>query len=137
MESAQAMESEPAKAAAGGGTRENREPAGAGEPGETGGAAGNGAVREVREKRRIAGGVQGVGFRAATREAALRAGVRGWAKNESDGSVTVLMLGSESAVAEVDDFLRRGPPSARVAGAARLMLEKEDEKADPEGFGIL
>ena len=131
MESAQAMESEPAKAAAGGGTREN------GGTAETGGAAGNGAVREVREKRRIAGGVQGVGFRAATREAALRAGVRGWAKNESDGSVTVLMLGSESAVAEVDDFLRRGPPSARVAGAARLMLEKEDEKADPEGFGIL
>ena len=73
---------------------------------------------DVRAKRRIAGEVQGVGFRAATREAAQRAGVRGWVKNESDGSVTVLMTGSESAIGMMDEFLRQGPP-ARAGGRSR------------------
>ena len=95
------------------------------------------AGAEIRAKRRIAGDVQGVGFRAATREAALRAGVRGWAKNESDGSVTALLLGSRAAVAEMDEFLRHGPPAARVTAVAKLMLDDEDEKADPQEFGIL
>ena len=89
---------------------------------------------DIRAKRRIAGEVQGVGFRAATREAAQRAGVRGWVKNESDGSVTVLMTGSESAIGTMDEFLRQGPPAARVAAAAPLMLEEEDEQAKLDGF---
>lgn len=92
---------------------------------------------EIRAKRRIAGEVQGVGFRAATREAAQRAGARGWAKNESDGSVTVLMAGDESAIGEMDEFLRLGPPAARVTAVAKLMLDDEDEKAKLEDFGIL
>ena len=89
---------------------------------------------DMRAKRRIAGEVQGVGFRAATRDAAQRAGVRGWVKNESDGSVTVLMTGSESAIGMMDEFLRQGPPAARVAAAAPLMLEAEDESATLDGF---
>ena len=92
---------------------------------------------ETRAKRRVAGEVQGVGFRAAAREAAERAGARGWARNESDGSVTVLVAGSESAVGEMDAFLRQGPPAARVAAVAKLMLDDEDEKSTLEGFQIL
>ena len=103
------------------------------------GAEGNESAAEsgVRAKRRVAGEVQGVGFRAATREAALRAGVRGWAKNESDGSVTVLMLGDDAGIGAMDEFLRQGPPTARVAGVAKLMLEEEEEKFNPRDFEIV
>ena len=94
-------------------------------------------AEEVRAKRRVAGEVQGVGFRAAAQAAAERAGLRGWARNESDGSVTVLAAGSAAAVGEMDEFLRHGPPSARVAAVAKLMLDDEDEQAPLEGFQIL
>lgn len=104
--------------------------------GADGAGAEVGTEGEVRAKRRIAGEVQGVGFRAAAREAALRLGARGWARNESDGSVTVLMAGTAAAIAEMDGFLRQGPPSARVAAAAALMLDDDDEKSPLEGFQI-
>ena len=100
-------------------------------------AAGAARVAGVRAKRRVAGEVQGVGFRAAAREVALRVGARGWAKNESDGSVTVLMEGDVEGLAALDEFLRQGPPSARVAAVAPLMLETEDETAQLNDFGIL
>ena len=99
--------------------------------------AGTGKTGAVRAKRRVAGKVQGVGFRAAAREVALRVGARGWAKNESDGSVTVLMEGDAEGLAALDEFLRQGPPSARVAAVAPLMLENEDETAQLDDFGIL
>ena len=101
------------------------------------GAARVARVAGVRAKRRVAGEVQGVGFRAAAREVALRVGARGWAKNESDGSVTVLMEGDAEGLAALDEFLRQGPPSARVAAVAPLMLETEDETAQLNDFGIL
>ena len=104
---------------------------------ETGAADAARAAVGVRAKRRVAGEVQGVGFRAAAREVALRVGARGWAKNESDGSVTVLMEGDAEGLAALDEFLRQGPPSARVAAVAPLMLETEDETAQLNDFGIL
>ena len=94
-------------------------------------------TNEIRAKRRVAGEVQGVSFRAATRETATRVGIRGWARNESDGSVTVLAAGTEAAIGEMDAFLRQGPPAARVAAVAKLMLDDEDEKSPLDGFQIL
>jgi acylphosphatase len=58
--------------------------------------------------------VQGVGFRWATREAARRISVVGFARNRPDGSVDVEAEGDAAAVAELIDWLRVGPPSARV-----------------------
>jgi acylphosphatase len=68
---------------------------------------------------RIRGKVQGVFFRAGTRTEAQRLGLRGYARNLSDGSVEVLAVGGESAIEELAMWLRHGPPRARVDGVER------------------
>jgi DNA ligase D-like protein (predicted 3'-phosphoesterase) len=74
--------------------------------------AGSEEIRAVRA--RVSGGVQGVGFREATRCNALREGVRGWVRNEDDGSVAVHAEGAPAAVQRLVDFLREGPRGALV-----------------------
>jgi DNA ligase D-like protein (predicted 3'-phosphoesterase) len=71
------------------------------------------AVRAV-----VAGSVQGVGFREATRRRAHRLGVLGWVRNEDDGTVAVHAEGDAKAVEELLAFLRKGPRGAAVADAA-------------------
>ncbi len=67
----------------------------------------------------VSGKVQGVWFRAATREQALALGLRGHAKNLADGSVEVIAVGDEAALAVLERWLWRGPPSADVARVQR------------------
>ena len=62
----------------------------------------------------IAGKVQGVWFRASTRDEALRLNLRGYASNLLDGRVEVLAVGEVGAIQQLSDWLRRGPPMARV-----------------------
>ena len=58
---------------------------------------------------RVSGMVQGVYYRAsARREGALR-GLRGWVRNESDGSVRLRLQGEEHAVDAMLDWCRVGP----------------------------
>jgi acylphosphatase len=64
----------------------------------------------------IVGKVQGVFFRQATRLEALRLGIRGSARNLSDGSVEVMAQGAAAALEELAAWLRRGPKGARVDG---------------------
>ncbi len=63
----------------------------------------------------VAGAVQGVGFREATRRRALQAGLMGWVRNEPDGTVGVHAEGSPSALDALLDFLREGPRGAAVS----------------------
>lgn len=67
----------------------------------------------------ITGKVQGVFFRASTREQALRLGLRGYAKNLADGSVEVLAVGKGDAIDALEQWLRAGPPNARVDAVTR------------------
>ncbi len=61
------------------------------------------------------GRVQGVFFRASTRDEAVRAGVSGWVRNRPDGAVEAWLEGTPQAVATVEDWIRRGgPPRAHV-----------------------
>ena len=62
----------------------------------------------------VTGRVQGVFFRAATREQAQRLGVRGWVRNQPDGSVTAHLEGPAEAVDALLAWCRQGPPSAHV-----------------------
>ena len=62
----------------------------------------------------VRGSVQGVGFRdAATRQAGAL-GVRGWVRNEADGSVRAHLEGEPAAVDELVRWCRTGPPKAQV-----------------------
>lgn len=64
---------------------------------------------------RITGRVQGVAYRAFAREAASRAGLAGFARNEADGSVRVLAIGNPAAIEVFIAELRIGPPASAVA----------------------
>jgi len=66
----------------------------------------------------IDGSVQGVGFRAAARDRALELGVRGWVRNEPDGTVGVHAEGPADAIDRLLEFLARGPRGARVGEVA-------------------
>jgi DNA ligase D-like protein (predicted 3'-phosphoesterase) len=65
----------------------------------------------------IAGVVQGVGFREATRLRAHELGVLGWARNEADGTVAVHAEGAPKAVEALMLFLSEGPRGATVTNA--------------------
>jgi len=62
----------------------------------------------------VKGRVQGVGYRDALRAQADAAGVRGWVRNRSDGSVEAVLQGSAHAVDGVIAWAHRGPAAARV-----------------------
>jgi len=63
---------------------------------------------------RVRGVVQGVGFRHATVRQAHALGITGWVANLEDGSVEAMVQGSANQVDRMLEWLRRGPPSARV-----------------------
>ncbi len=62
------------------------------------------------------GKVQGVFFRASTRDQARAIGLNGWVKNQPDGSVLIHAEGGEDAIKQFVDWCKKGPPQARVAG---------------------
>ena len=63
---------------------------------------------------RIDGRVQGVCFRASTRDEARRLGLAGWVRNLPDGEVEALFEGSEDALRRMLAWCRTGPRGARV-----------------------
>ena len=70
----------------------------------------------------VAGKVQGVWFRAATRERALALHLQGFARNLADGGVEVVAIGAEPAIAELEQWLWQGPPLAKVSKVERQAL---------------
>jgi acylphosphatase len=78
----------------------------------------------------IRGRVQGVGFRwYVEREARLLA-IAGWVRNNVDGSVEVLGMGSEEQLLALRGKLQQGPRAARVDDV------QEIEAAPLEGLNI-
>ena len=62
----------------------------------------------------VEGHVQGVFFRAETREAASRCGVTGWVRNLYDGRVEAVFEGGEEEVERAVAWCHKGPPHAMV-----------------------
>lgn len=63
---------------------------------------------------RVTGRVQGVFFRAWTRNQATELGVTGWVRNAPDGSVEAHLEGEEAAVKTLIQRMDDGPPAAVV-----------------------
>ena len=76
---------------------------------------------------RIAGRVQGVGYRAWAMDSARRLGLRGWVRNRADGTVEALLTGDDEAVAAMIEACRKGPRGARVDDVT--VNEAEDDGA--------
>jgi len=71
-------------------------------------------MRTVRHLVRVVGRVQGVGFRFATRSAAINYGITGCCRNLPDCSVEIEAEGDPQQVALFIEWCRQGPPRARV-----------------------
>ena len=59
---------------------------------------------------RISGRVQGVGFRYACRNEALRLGLSGWVRNTREGAVEVQAEGRKDRLEALLAWIHRGPP---------------------------
>lgn len=64
---------------------------------------------------RVSGTVQGVFFRATTRDRARRLGLRGWVRNLPGGDVEVVACGPEDRIEQLREWLWRGPEQAQVS----------------------
>jgi acylphosphatase len=82
----------------------------------------------------VAGRVQGVFYRASTRERARELGVTGYARNLADGRVEVLACGDAAAVQALCDWLWQGPPSSKVTSVQVEVLRSGPPDTRPEGF---
>ncbi|MEO6154400.1 MAG: acylphosphatase [Thermomonas sp.] len=83
----------------------------------------------------ISGKVQGVWFRASTRDQALRLGLGGHARNLADGRVEVLAVGEQDAIEQLASWLQEGPPLARVEAVERRQAGPQDAVAP--GFEVI
>ena len=77
----------------------------------------------------VDGRVQGVGFRAWTRQTANRLGLVGSVRNLPDASVEIEVAGPEESLETFRESLRRGPPAARVTSISetRIHLQGVDD----------
>ena len=83
----------------------------------------------------IRGRVQGVYYRTHTEKAATRLGLCGWVRNCDNGTVEVLVEGSDTRLEAFIAWCHQGSPTARVD---RLEVSEEtDEVALASGFGIV
>lgn len=75
----------------------------------------------------VAGRVQGVWYRARTRDKAVGLGVTGFVRNLPDGTVEIVAQGDDNQVDALMDWARQGPPMAEVSGL-RISEVSEDEE---------
>jgi acylphosphatase len=71
----------------------------------------------------VRGRVQGVGFRWFVDHEARQLGLAGWVRNNIDGTVEVLAMGSEEQHAALLAKLQRGPRASRVDEVRQLPAE--------------
>ena len=82
----------------------------------------------------IEGHVQGVFFRASTRDEAVALGVRGFVRNNPDGTVEALFEGAGAGVRAMLKWCESGPSGAHVAN---LDIDYEDFKGEFSDFRVL
>lgn len=63
----------------------------------------------------IDGYVQGVFFRASTRDMALSLGLKGWVRNMPDGNVEAVFEGPVEKLHQAVAWCKHGPPGASVS----------------------
>ena len=81
----------------------------------------------------VSGRVQGVWFRASTRDAARGFGVRGFVRNLPDRRVEAVLQGERAAIEKTIAFMNEGPPGAQVAD---ISVEWRDPSENYEGFHV-
>jgi len=72
---------------------------------------------------RVSGGVQGVYYRAFTRDRAMALGVKGWVRNVPGGGVEAVLEGERKQVGELLKAMKSGPTGSIVLGMELSELE--------------
>ena len=81
----------------------------------------------------ISGRVQGVWFRASTKQKAEQLGLTGWVKNTNDGNVEAVFEGEEKFISQMIDWCHKGPPLSKVN---HVEVKKQNLNDGFEGFSI-
>ena len=81
----------------------------------------------------VKGRVQRVGFRFFVEDAAQREGIRGYVRNQHDGSVEIVAEGDVEALQRFEMAVRRGPSGARVDDVDTIEVEPSSRFA---GFRV-
>ena len=81
----------------------------------------------------ISGRVQGVFYRAFTRDLALTLNLNGWVRNLYDGSVEAVFEGEKKAIEQAIQECHSGPPGARVTD---ITVHWETFVGDQKGFMV-
>ena len=79
----------------------------------------------------VSGRVQGVWFRESTRRVAEQVGIVGRAINLANGDVEVVCFGDTASLDELEAWLGKGPPLARVT---KVVSESVDDETPPASF---
>jgi acylphosphatase len=82
---------------------------------------------------RVRGLVHGVYFRGSLSQLANAENVTGWVRNVADGSVEAVLEGDEDSLDRLVDWVRHGPPGARVDSVQVTKTELRRAK----GFKVL
>lgn len=90
-------------------------------------------MEERAVKLLISGHVQGVFFRANTKDRAKELNLKGWVKNLSNGDVEIFAQGKEEDLNKLKEWAKKGPPRARVDD---VQAETEEIREELEDFRI-
>ena len=82
----------------------------------------------------VSGKVQGVFFRANTRDLALLLGINGFVRNLSDGRVEAVFEGDKEKIEKMIEFCKEGPPGAIVE---KIDVNWEEYKGEFKDFKII
>jgi len=81
----------------------------------------------------VKGLVQGVWFRAFTKEKADELGLKGWVRNVQGDQVEAVFEGDEDKIEAMIALLKKGPPLARVES---VDVKEEDYCGEFESFEL-
>ncbi len=82
----------------------------------------------------IRGYVQGIFFRASTRDMAVGLGLTGWVRNVPDGSVEAVFEGPKDLLHQAIKWCHRGPRGASITGVDE---EWDNYKGEFKQFDIM
>lgn len=75
---------------------------------------------------RVSGKVQGVDYRAFTRDKAKELGIKGWVRNIPGGGVEAVLEGERKTVGKLLRLMKSGPAGSMVLGMEFSELESKD-----------
>ena len=82
---------------------------------------------------KIHGKVQGVWFRANTKQKAEQLGLTGWVRNTDDGCVEAVFVGGEKQVQDMIQWCYQGPPLSKVKN---VEVKNQNHTNNFDGFSI-